>query len=121
VSYTIHFTPRKPRSIWSNVNIKRVEDLMKQGLMRPAGLKAYQARHETRSGIYAFEQQNIQFEKEQERRFQANPVAWKFFQAQAPSYRRVATWRVVSAKREDTKTKRLDRLIDDSQHGRTIV
>jgi uncharacterized protein YdeI (YjbR/CyaY-like superfamily) len=120
VSYTIRFTPRKPRSIWSNVNIKRVEELMKQGLMRPAGIRAYEAREEARSGIYSFEQENIEFEKEQERRFRANADAWKFFQAQTAGYRRLVTWRVISAKREETRIKRLDRLIEESGQGRRI-
>jgi uncharacterized protein YdeI (YjbR/CyaY-like superfamily) len=121
VSYTIRFTPRKPRSIWSNVNIKRVEELMKQGLMRPAGIRAYEAREEARSGIYSFEQENIEFEKEQERRFRANGDAWKFFQAQTAGYRRLVTWCVISAKREETKIKRLDRLIEESGQGRRIT
>src|SRR5258708_35999652 len=69
VSYSIRFTPRKPRSVWSAVNIKRVEELSRQGLMRPAGVKAFEARQEERSGIYSFEQQNIQFERDQERQF----------------------------------------------------
>ncbi len=118
VSYGIRFTPRRPRSIWSSVNIKRVEELTRLGLMRPAGILAFEARQEDRSGIYSFEQQSIQFEREQERRFRANASAWKFFQAQTSTYRRVATWWVISAKREETKVKRLDRLIDDSRHGR---
>jgi uncharacterized protein YdeI (YjbR/CyaY-like superfamily) len=121
VSYTIRFTPRKPRSIWSNVNIKRVEELMKQGLMRPAGIRAYEAREEARSGIYSFEQENIKFDKEQERRFRANAHAWKFFQAQTAGYRRQLTWRVISAKRDETKIKRLDRLIEESGQGRRIT
>jgi uncharacterized protein YdeI (YjbR/CyaY-like superfamily) len=120
VSYSIRFTPRKPRSIWSVVNMKRVEELTRQGLMRPAGIQAFAARQEARSGIYSFEQQNIQFEKAQERRFRANSAAWKFFQSQPGSHRRVATWRVISAKREETKERRLGRLIEDCENGRRI-
>jgi uncharacterized protein YdeI (YjbR/CyaY-like superfamily) len=118
VSYSIRFTPRRQRSIWSSVNIKRVEELTKLGLMRPAGVKAFEARQDNRSGIYSFEQKNIEFGKEQERRFRACPEAWKFFRAQTPGYRRVVTWWVISAKREETKVKRLDRLIEDSKQGR---
>src|SRR5258708_24510569 len=120
VSYSIRFTPRKPRSVWSAVNIKRVEELSRQGLMRPAGVKAFEARQEERSGIYSFEQQNIQFEREQERQFRDNKAAWKFFQSQPPSYRRAATWWVIGAKRDETKAKRLATLIDDSAKGRTV-
>jgi uncharacterized protein YdeI (YjbR/CyaY-like superfamily) len=120
VSYSIRFTPRRPRSIWSAVNIKRVEELTQQGLMSAAGIQAFEARQESRSGIYSFEQRSIQFEDAQERRFRANAAAWKFFQSQPPSYRQVAMWRVISAKREETRNKRLDRLIEDSEHGRRI-
>ena len=81
---------------------------------------AIAARQEARSGIYSFEQQSIQFENAQERRFRANADAWKFFQSQPPSHRRVATWRVISAKREETREKRLGRLIEDCENGRRI-
>ena len=118
VSYSIRFTPRRPRSIWSAVNIKRVEELKQQGLMWATGIQAFEARQEYRSRIYAFEQQSIQCEASQERRFKANAAAWKFFRSQSPSYQRVATWWAVSAKREETKEKRLERLIEDSKHGR---
>jgi uncharacterized protein YdeI (YjbR/CyaY-like superfamily) len=121
VSYSIRFTPRRPRSIWSAVNIKRVGELTRQGLMRPAGIQAFEARQEARSGIYSFEQQSVQFESAQERRFRGNAAAWKFFQSQPPSYRQLAIWRVISAKREETKAKRLDQLIEDSEHGRRIA
>jgi uncharacterized protein YdeI (YjbR/CyaY-like superfamily) len=93
VSYSIRFTPRKASSTWSVVNIKRVAELTGQALMRPAGIRAFEARKEERSGIYAFEQQSIQFESAQERRFRANRAVWKFFGAQPAWYRRTATWR----------------------------
>jgi len=117
-SYSIRFTPRRPRSIWSAVNIKRVEELRRQGLMCAAGIQAFEARQEDRSRIYSFEQASIQFEDEQERRFKANAAAWRFFRSQPPYYQKVATWRVISAKREETKQMRLDRLIEDSKQGR---
>jgi uncharacterized protein YdeI (YjbR/CyaY-like superfamily) len=120
VSYSIRFTPRKARSIWSAVNVKRVQELTKQGFMHPAGIKAFEARQEERSGIYAFEQQSVEFESSQERQFRANGDAWKFFRSQPPWYQRTATWWVVSAKREETKKKRLAILIKDSAEGRTI-
>jgi len=119
-SYSIRFTPRKPRSTWSAININRVGELSRQGLMHPAGIKAFEARQENRSSIYSFEQQNVAFDKTQERKFRANPAAWKFFLSQPPGYRRMATWWVISAKREETREKRLAILIEDSAHGRRI-
>src|SRR5258706_7169197 len=115
LSYSIRFTPRKPSSIWSAVNIKRVEELMRQGLTRPAGIQAFEARQESRSRIYSFEQNNIQFEDAQERRFKVHAAAWKFFRSQPPWYQRVAPWRGISAKREETKEKPPGRLIEDSK------
>ena len=120
-SYTIRFTPRKTQSTWSAVNIRRVEELTRQGLMHPAGSEAFERRTANRSAIYAFEQrERPEFTEEQLKRFQANRVAWKFFEAKPPWYRRTATWWVVSAKRPDTREKRLSTLIEDSEHGRTI-
>ncbi len=119
-SYTIRFTPRRPRSIWSSVNIRRANELIALGMMRPAGLRAFEARTGERSGVYSFEQKEIAFEKHQEREFKKEKAAWRFFQSQPPWYRRTATWWVISAKREETKAKRLKTLIADSAAGRTI-
>ncbi|MDP9238165.1 MAG: YdeI/OmpD-associated family protein [Chloroflexota bacterium] len=120
-SYTIRFTPRKPTSTWSAVNIKRVTELTRAGLMQPAGLAAFAARSEAKSGIYAYEQRHMaKLNVEQERRFRANKRAWAFFEAQPLGYRRTATWWVVNAKRDDTRARRLDTLIEDSAHGRII-
>jgi uncharacterized protein YdeI (YjbR/CyaY-like superfamily) len=120
ISYSIRFTPRRPRSAWSAINIKRVAELMSRGLMRPAGIKAFEARREDRSGIYSFEQKNIDFDTTQKKQFQANQAAWSFFSGRPPWYRRTATWWVISAKRQETMDKRLAALIEDSEHGRTI-
>jgi len=120
VSYTIRFTPRKPRSTWSAINLKRVAELTKQGLMHASGLRAFEARLENRSGIYSFEQPCVEFDGAQEKQFRANKAAWSFFQAKPPWYRRAATWWVISAKRQDTRDKRLASLIHDSEQGRTI-
>ncbi len=120
-SYTIRFTPRKPRSIWSAVNIRRVEELTAQGLMQPAGTKAFEARSAERSSIYAYEQRPASLPEPDEQQFRANAAAWEFFQSQAPSYRRTAIWWVVSAKREETRAKRLTTLIADSEQGRTLA
>jgi uncharacterized protein YdeI (YjbR/CyaY-like superfamily) len=120
-SYTIRFTPRKPTSTWSYINIKLARKLTKQGLMHPAGLKAFAARSEKKSSIYSYEQRNNpHFTGEQEKRFRANKTAWEFFRSQAPWYQRVCRYWVISAKREETKLKRLSELIGHSQHRRRI-
>jgi uncharacterized protein YdeI (YjbR/CyaY-like superfamily) len=119
--YTIRFTPRKPGSIWSAVNLKRAGELIERGLMQPPGLKAFDARREDRSRTYAYEQAGgPALGDEFEAIFRANEPAWKFFQAQAPSYRRTAAWWIISAKREDTRRKRLATLIEDSTAGRRL-
>ncbi len=120
-SYTIRFTPRRSTSTWSAVNIKRVGQLKKTGLMHPAGLKAFAARSAKKSGIYSYEQRkSAQFTREHEKQFRANKSAWEFFRSQAPWYQRVTTYWVISAKKEETKLKRLSVLIDHSQNRRTL-
>jgi uncharacterized protein YdeI (YjbR/CyaY-like superfamily) len=122
VSYANRITPRKLRSTWSAINIARVKELIARGRMRPAGLKAFERRTDDRSAIYSYEQRtNTKLDPERERSFRANKKAWAFFQAQRPSYRRAATWWVISAKREETRQKRLVTLIRDSQNGRTVA
>jgi uncharacterized protein YdeI (YjbR/CyaY-like superfamily) len=120
-SYTIRFTPRKPTSTWSSININLVRKLTKQGLMRPVGLKAFAARTAKKSAIYSYEQRSsAQFTREQAKQFRANKPAWEFFRSQAPWYQRVTTYWVISAKREDTKLKRLSELIEYSQNHETL-
>jgi uncharacterized protein YdeI (YjbR/CyaY-like superfamily) len=120
-SYTIRFTPRKPTSTWSSININLVRKLTKQGLMHPAGLKAFAARDEKKSAIYSYEQRkSARFTREQKKQFCANKTAWEFFRAQAPWYQRVTTYWVISAKREETRRKRLSELINHSQRQRRI-
>lgn len=120
-AYTIRFTPRKPKSNWSAVNIRRVEELTKLGLMQPAGLKAFEARQEAKSGTYSYEQRhNVTLDPAQEKQFKANKKAWAYFQAQAPSYQKAALWWVVSAKQEATRQRRLETLIADSAAGRYV-
>jgi uncharacterized protein YdeI (YjbR/CyaY-like superfamily) len=121
-SYVIRFTPRRPRSIWSAINIKRVGELTTLGLMRPAGLQAFERRQGDRSAIYAYEQRKgAKLRGVYEKKFRANKKAWKFFQAQPPWYQRTASWWVISAKKEETRLKRLAQLIEDSEHERTIL
>ena len=120
-SYMIRFTPRKPRSTWSAVNIARAKELVAEGRMRPAGLAAFEARSDERSAIYSYEQRHgAKLAPDEEREFRANSRAWEFFHAQAPSYRKPALWWVVSAKREETRARRLRTLIEDSANGRRL-
>jgi uncharacterized protein YdeI (YjbR/CyaY-like superfamily) len=119
-SYTIRFTPRKSRSTWSAVNIRRVHELIKDGRMSPAGLRAFEARVENRSGIYSYEQRKDQLDGPYAKRLERNKSAWKFYQAQPASYRRAANWWVVSAKKEETRMKRLEQLIELSAQGLRI-
>jgi uncharacterized protein YdeI (YjbR/CyaY-like superfamily) len=119
-SYSIRFTPRKPRSIWSNVNVAKVESLIRQGRMMPSGLAAYALRDPERSGIYAFERETASFDDEGEQLFRSDRLAWSFFQLQPPSYRRVATYWVTSAKRAETRARRLASLIECSSRGKRL-
>ena len=120
-SYSIRFTPRRKRSIWSTVNVKRARELIESGRMTPAGLAAFEARTEERSGVYSFERaEEPRLDGEREARFRANPGAWEWFHAQPPWYRRAALHWVLSAKREETRERRLATLIEDSAAGRTV-
>ena len=116
-SYTIRFTPRKAKSIWSLVNIGHVERLKKLGRMKPSGQKAFAARDEKRSGVYSFENAPRKLDAAYEKKFKANKKAWAFFQSQPPGYQRIARFFVMSAKQEETRLRRLDRLISDSEKG----
>ena len=118
-SYTIRFTPRKRTSAWSRVNVARVAELTQQGLMHPAGIAAFEAR--TAESTYSYEQRDAAaFDPDRERRFRAAEAAWIWFSAQAPWYRRTATHWVMSAKREETRDRRLAQLIEDSAAGRAV-
>jgi uncharacterized protein YdeI (YjbR/CyaY-like superfamily) len=120
-SYSIRFTPRQKRSIWSAANIKRARELIELGRMTPAGLAAFEARTDDRSAVYSHERRNAaQLEPEQQARFEAEPAAWEWFQRQALWYRRAALHWVTSAKRPETRERRLDALIADSAAGRTV-
>lgn len=111
-SYVNRITPRKPRSNWSAINVKRVAELKREGRMRPAGLRAFEQRAPEKTGIYAYENRHLaKLETAQERVFKANKKAWEYFQSRPPSYRKTAIWWVVSAKREETRAQRLETLI----------
>jgi uncharacterized protein YdeI (YjbR/CyaY-like superfamily) len=119
-SYMIRFTPRKPSSVWSAVNIRNVEKLVKENQMRPAGLKAFEARKENRSGIYSYEQRSAELVEPYLGKLKRHKAAWEFFQAQPAGYRKQMNWWVVSAKQEETRLKRLARLIEESVAGRRL-
>jgi uncharacterized protein YdeI (YjbR/CyaY-like superfamily) len=119
-SYTIRFTPRKQRSIWSAVNIKRAMELIDEGLMRPAGLKAFEARQENRSGIYSYEQRPKELPEPYAKRLKKNKAAEEYFESRPASYRRAAIWWVISAKKEETRLSRLEKLIEYSSKNQAV-
>jgi uncharacterized protein YdeI (YjbR/CyaY-like superfamily) len=119
-AYTIRFTPRRPKSIWSKINIEKVERLKKAGLMRSAGLAAYEKKEDHRAVIYSYENRPKEFEPEHEKQFKKNKKAWKFFSEQPPGYQRLVIYWVSSAKQEVTRASRLERLIAASKEGRRI-
>jgi uncharacterized protein YdeI (YjbR/CyaY-like superfamily) len=115
------FTPRKPKSNWSVVNIAKVEYLTAQGLMTPAGLAAFARREEARSGVYSYENRHLAaLDSDREAVFHADPGAWEFFARQPPSYRQTSIYWVMNAKREETRASRLERLILASAQGRRL-
>ena len=120
-SYKIRFTPRRPRSVWSAVNIKRVKVLSDEKRMLPAGRKAFEARRENRSGIYSYEQRPQDLPQPYLGEMKRNKAAWAFFAAQPPSYRKVMTWFILSAKREETRLQRLEKLIRVSATGKRML
>ena len=120
-SYKIRFTPRKPTSIWSAINVAKVKELEALGLMHAAGLAAYRLRTDARTGVYSFERkEQAVLRPEEEAKLRANANAAAFFDAQAPWYQRVCRHWIVSAKKDETRAKRLAQLIADSQAGRKI-
>ena len=119
--YMIRFTPRRADSVWSSVNIRRMKVLFRAGRVTAAGEAAWEARDAKRTGVYSFEQRKeVAFDPVLQRRFQANATAWGFFSDQAPWYRRTATFWVMSAKKPETREKRLATLIADSAARRRI-
>lgn len=117
-SYCIRFTPRRPTSIWSAINIQKVEELTQKGLMQAAGLAAFAKRQEHKSKIYAYEKEPLPLDEVFEIQFKENNQAWAFFQSQAPSYKKVAIHWIMSAKQEATKISRLQKIITESAAGR---
>ena len=121
VRYTIRFTPRRRGSTWSATNIKRAKELVSQRQMQPAGLKAFAARIENKSGMYSYEQRSIELNEPYTKLLKKNKAAWKFCQTQAPSYRKMIGWWVISAKKEETQMGRLAKLISGSAKGKGLL
>jgi uncharacterized protein YdeI (YjbR/CyaY-like superfamily) len=120
-SYSIRFTPRKPTSIWSAVNIKKIEDLTKKGMMQPDGLAAFEKRTENKSKVYAYEHETAKLSPEFEKTFKANKNAWAFFTAQAPSYQKTMMHWIMRAKQEATQLSRLEKTISVSENQKRVV
>jgi len=116
-SYQIRFTPRKPNSIWSNVNINKIKELTDRGLLLSTGIEAFNKRKENKSGIYAFENEKQQLDEVFEIQFKANKKAWKFFNDQPAGYKKLALHYVMTAKLEATRNKRFQDLVTDSEEG----
>ena len=119
--YVIRFSPRRPRSIWSAVNNRRVAELTKQKRMRPAGLEAFAKRKENKSGIYAYEQRRDRLEEPYASMLAKHPAAAKFFDAQPAYYRKTLGWWILSAKKEETRLARMKKLIDACAQGKRIA
>ena len=113
-SYTVRFTPRRKGSIWSAVNTRRARQLTSDGRMAPPGLRAFEARNATRDTAYSYERETCELDAGHLKQFRENAKAWTFFASQPPYYRRMASWFVMSAKKPETRLRRLDRLIADS-------
>lgn len=121
-SYSIRFTPRRPKSIWSAVNVRKVNELKEKGLMKPEGLAAFEKLKENNSEVYSFEQKKdgLKLPPEYLNELKKYKKAWNFYNNSAPSYQRMAAWWVISAKRELTRQKRLATIIEDAANGLKI-
>lgn len=119
-SYCIRFTPRKPNSIWSSINIKKIDELTKSGLMKSKGLEAFALRKEEKSNIYSHEKEKIEFTPDLQKLFKMNKIAWTFFTNQAPSYQKVITHWIMSAKREEIRLSRLEKTITASEQQKKL-
>jgi len=119
-SYSIRFTPRRTTSVWSNINIKKVEELTKQGLMQPAGLEIYKQRKEEKSGIFSYKSEVKELPKDLENRFKENNGAWDFFSRQTPYYQKMTIHWILSGKQEATRTRRLEKVIAESEKQKRL-
>ncbi len=114
-SYCIRFTPRRPTSTWSAINLGKMKELTKKGLVKPAGLAIFQMRKEHRSRLYSHENEPAKLAIDYERKFKASKKAWNFFTAQAPSYQKVITHWIMTAKLPATRLARLTKAIEESK------
>ena len=119
-SYCIRFTPRRPGSIWSAVNIKKIGELTKNGMMHPAGAEVFANRKISEANLYSFENENKNLPEQYEKEFKSNRQAWDFFSRQAPSYKRTTIFYIMSAKQEETRIRRLRKTITESEKGNKI-
>jgi uncharacterized protein YdeI (YjbR/CyaY-like superfamily) len=119
-SFAQRLTPRRKGSVWSAVNVKRFAELDRDGMVHAKGLAAFAAREDAKTAIYSYENRSRGLDKELDGAFRKHAAAWKFFETQAPWYRRTATYWVMSAKREETRNKRLETLIEHSKKGERI-
>ncbi|MGD9711437.1 MAG: YdeI family protein [Thermomicrobiales bacterium] len=115
--HAIRFTPRKPGSIWSKVNVAKVAALEARGLMHPAGRAAFAQRRPDRTGVYSHENDPSTLDPHREARFRANAAAWEYFSRRAPSYQRAALHWVMTAKKEETRERRFEQLLENSANG----
>jgi uncharacterized protein YdeI (YjbR/CyaY-like superfamily) len=120
-SYSIRFTPRKKTSNWSAINIQKIEELTRAGLVHPAGLNAYRFRKEGRSEIYSFEKEKVALDEMLEKQFKDDPLAWDFFEKQAPSYKKAIIHWIMSGKQEKTRQSRLEKTIHQSRQQKRMV
>lgn len=120
-SYTIRFTPRKSTSIWSAINIKKMKELTKAGLMTEAGKKAFSFKNDKRTNLYSHEKEPAVFDSRYEKLFKKNKIAWAFFMDQAPSYKKVITHWIMSAKKEETQVSRLEKTIKISTQKKRML
>ncbi|MCU0363416.1 MAG: YdeI/OmpD-associated family protein [Bacteroidales bacterium] len=118
--YCIRFTPRNPKSAWSNVNIKKAEELTAKGLMAPAGTKAFNIRKNEKSGIYSFENDSREMPDSLRKLLISDEEAWEFFTKQAPSYRKTINHWILSAKQEKTRLSRVEKLISLCREGKRL-
>lgn len=119
-SYKIRFTPRKPNSHWSTVNLEKMKVLLAENLVSPAGISIYEKRDQSKFSRASFEQKNIQLDKPFEDQLKANELAWTFFNQLAPSLKKATVWWVISAKQEATRLRRLATLIECAEKGEKI-
>lgn len=119
-SYTIRFTPRKPGSIWSRINIKRANELKEFGLIKPSGLRAFEGRDPKKADLYSFENEPRKLAPEFEKRFKKNRKAWSFFEALPPFFKKTSVFWIMSAKKEETRLRRLKMFMDSCARGERL-